>query len=221
MKKKKQPSLVLIKAKIKITLSWIISTISIYSKNCVKLWQFPPTSNICAKLRWPSRGCGSLKAQIWELYGSSNLTKKVFPKMPVYSTNVWWKFKLNVIHITFDLPKQTATPKFGIQVVLTTEPKPVTVCATEPSCRMNIKWEIYIWVTHKNSLMDWYCWLGSGSNGQWCVLTCKDQMLSNPPIPPETRASPLEQNESDFTAVMWPWSTNTHFALSCCRKKQN
>lgn len=45
-------------------------------------------------------------------------------------------------------------------------------------------------------------------------------MLSSPPIPPETRASPLEQNERVFTAVMWPWSTNTHFALSCCKKKQ-
>lgn len=52
-------------------------------------------------------------------------------------------------------------------------------------------------------------------------LTCKDQMLSSPPIPPDTRASPLEQNESDFTAVMWPWRTNTHFALSCCKKGQN
>lgn len=41
-----------------------------------------------------------------------------------------------MIQITFDLPKQAATPKFGIQVVLTTEPKPVTVCETEPSCKM-------------------------------------------------------------------------------------
>lgn len=46
-------------------------------------------------------------------------------------------------------------------------------------------------------------------------------MLSSPPIPPETRASPLEQNERVFTAVMWPWSTNTHFALSCCKKNGN
>lgn len=38
------------------------------------------------------------------------------------------------IHITFDLPKQAATPMFGIHVVLTAEPKPVTVCSTEPSC---------------------------------------------------------------------------------------
>lgn len=42
-----------------------------------------------------------------------------------------------MIQITFDLPKQAATPKSGIQVVLTTEPKPVTVCETEPSCKMH------------------------------------------------------------------------------------
>lgn len=74
----------------------------------------------------------------------SDKKREVFPKMPIYSTNVWWKFKLNVIQITLDLPKQAATPKFGIQVVLTTEPKPVTVCATEPSCGMKIKWDRFI-----------------------------------------------------------------------------
>lgn len=39
--------------------------------------------------------------------------------------------------ITFDLPKQAATPMSGIQMVLRTEPKPVTVCKTEPSCNVN------------------------------------------------------------------------------------
>lgn len=43
------------------------------------------------------------------------------------------------IKSTFDLPKQAATPRFGIQVVLTTEPKPVTVCEIEPSCKMTMK----------------------------------------------------------------------------------
>lgn len=44
-------------------------------------------------------------------------------------------------------------------------------------------------------------------------------MLSSPPVPPETSARPLEQNERDFTAVMCPLSTKAHFALSCCKKK--
>lgn len=56
---------------------------------------------------------------------------------------VWLKIKLWVIKITFDLPKQAATPKFGIQVVLTTEPKPVTVCETEPSCQMRKESDLY------------------------------------------------------------------------------
>lgn len=59
------------------------------------------------------------------------------------SFNVWWKLKLWVAQITFDLPKQAATPKFGIQVVSTTEPKPVTVCETEPSCKVKMKWYFY------------------------------------------------------------------------------
>lgn len=55
--------------------------------------------------------------------------------------------KLWLNQITFDLPKQAATPKFGIQVVLTTEPKPVTVCETEPSWKIKMKldfWQIHI-----------------------------------------------------------------------------
>lgn len=43
--------------------------------------------------------------------------------------------KKKTIPLTFDLPKQAAMPRLGIQVVLTTEPKPATVCRTEPSCR--------------------------------------------------------------------------------------
>ena len=41
--------------------------------------------------------------------------------------------RFGAVQITFDLPKQAAIPKLGIQVVLTTEPNPVTVCKTEPS----------------------------------------------------------------------------------------
>lgn len=49
---------------------------------------------------------------------------------------------VQMIKITFDLPKQAATPKFGIQVVPTTEPKPVTVWEMEPSYKMRKKQDI-------------------------------------------------------------------------------
>ncbi|KAG7241119.1 hypothetical protein INR49_025862 [Caranx melampygus] len=42
--------------------------------------------------------------------------------------------------------------------------------------------------------------LESGRSSKDCFLTCKDQILSSPPIPPDTRVMPLEQNERDFTA---------------------
>lgn len=128
--------------------------------------------------------------------------------------------------MTFDLPKQAATPKFGIQVVLLTEPKPVTVCKTEPSCKkaqrnMSIKMlKSDFWIIFLENMLK-FSWFGNidCQIGVRSGRTCKDQMLSSPPIPPETRAIPVEQNERDFTAVMWPWSTNTHFALSCCKKE--
>lgn len=34
------------------------------------------------------------------------------------------------------------------------------------------------------------------------VLTLRDQMLRSPPMPPDTRAMPLGQKDSVFTAVM-------------------
>lgn len=129
---------------------------------------------------------------------------------------------------TLDLPKQAATPKFGIHVVLTTEPSPVTVCNTEPSWKRQNNTGFksrYICISTEDRVS--HCWLMFEICKAWFYFkesqllqnsfTCRDQMFSNPPIPPETNARPLEQNERDFTAVMCPFSTKIHFALSCCK----